>query len=294
MLVLALADPVSLQPLASFPRYELVIFPMFIWAAQAHHAPQSDVPAISCLGGAAGPVHRRVRDLALGRMSQAVLLDAFGTLVTLDAPAPLLRALLRERLGVEVTEAQAAAGAAAEVGYYRAHMHEGVDIASASPTSTRVAPRCWAAALPRSPQLDGAATPATITGSCSTPCGSAVFPEVPEALARLRAAGLRLVVASNWDASLDSVLDRVGLLEAVDGVVTRRRRCRQARRRACSRARCCSPAWRPTQALHVGDSFREDVGAALAPGVRPVLIARDGRAGEVERGSEAPTIPELA
>ena len=34
LLVLALADPVSLQPLASLPRYELIIFPLFIWAAR--------------------------------------------------------------------------------------------------------------------------------------------------------------------------------------------------------------------------------------------------------------------
>jgi Mannosyltransferase (PIG-V) len=34
MLVLALVDPVSLQPLASLPRYELVVFPLFIWGAQ--------------------------------------------------------------------------------------------------------------------------------------------------------------------------------------------------------------------------------------------------------------------
>jgi hypothetical protein len=33
LLVLALADPVSFQPLASVPRYELIIFPLFIWGA---------------------------------------------------------------------------------------------------------------------------------------------------------------------------------------------------------------------------------------------------------------------
>jgi Mannosyltransferase (PIG-V) len=46
MLVLALADPVSLQPLASLPRYELVIFPMFIWAAQAITRRNLTVPVI--------------------------------------------------------------------------------------------------------------------------------------------------------------------------------------------------------------------------------------------------------
>jgi hypothetical protein len=34
LLVLSLADPVSLQPLASLPRYELMIFPLFIWGAK--------------------------------------------------------------------------------------------------------------------------------------------------------------------------------------------------------------------------------------------------------------------
>lgn len=34
LLVLALADPVSLQPLASLPRYELIIFPLFICGAK--------------------------------------------------------------------------------------------------------------------------------------------------------------------------------------------------------------------------------------------------------------------
>ncbi|MGC9220217.1 MAG: mannosyltransferase family protein [Solirubrobacteraceae bacterium] len=34
LLVMGLSDPVKLQVLASLPRYELVIFPLFIWAAQ--------------------------------------------------------------------------------------------------------------------------------------------------------------------------------------------------------------------------------------------------------------------
>jgi Mannosyltransferase (PIG-V) len=47
MLVLALADPVSLQPLASLPRYELVIFPIFIWIAQAITRRNLTVPVIA-------------------------------------------------------------------------------------------------------------------------------------------------------------------------------------------------------------------------------------------------------
>jgi hypothetical protein len=34
LMVLALSDPVKLQPLASLPRYEMVVFPFFLWAAE--------------------------------------------------------------------------------------------------------------------------------------------------------------------------------------------------------------------------------------------------------------------
>jgi hypothetical protein len=50
----------------------------------------------------------------------AVLLDALGTLVALDPPAPRLRRLLAEE-GYEVSEEQAAAGFAAEISYYLEH-----------------------------------------------------------------------------------------------------------------------------------------------------------------------------
>ena len=62
--------------------------------------------------------------------TRAVLLDALGTLVHFDPPAPLLRAELRDRLGLEVSEETAAAAMKAEIAYYRAHLHEGRDPAS--------------------------------------------------------------------------------------------------------------------------------------------------------------------
>ncbi len=54
LLVLALADPVSLQPLASLPRYELVMFPLFIWGAGLlvrHRLTAYAVPALAVLLG---------------------------------------------------------------------------------------------------------------------------------------------------------------------------------------------------------------------------------------------------
>ena len=229
---------------------------------------------------------------APGRV-RAVTLDAFGTLVFLDAPALRLRALLAQGLGVTVTEAQAGEALRAEVAYYRAHMGFGVDLQRVAELHGRCA-EVLRAALPRDPLLDGAPLDA-VTAILLDALRFSVYPEVPEALARLRAAGVRLVVASNWDASLESVLERVGLLGAVDAVVN------------SAAAGAAKPDPRlllqglelagdvaPEAALHVGDSFREDVGAAFGAGVRPVLLVRSGHAAEVEYGPEEPTLPELA
>ena len=57
---------------------------------------------------------------------KAVLLDALGTLVELQPPAPRLQRLLAQS-GFEVSEEQAAAGFAAEIAYYLDHHLEGSD-----------------------------------------------------------------------------------------------------------------------------------------------------------------------
>ena len=48
-------------------------------------------------------------------MVRAVLLDAMGTLIELEPPAPRLRAELRARAGLEVSEAEARAAMGEEI-----------------------------------------------------------------------------------------------------------------------------------------------------------------------------------
>jgi FMN phosphatase YigB (HAD superfamily) len=221
----------------------------------------------------------------------AVLLDAFGTLVTLDAPAPLLRALLAERLGAQVTEAQAAEAIGAEVAYYRDHLHEGIDMVRTSALHAHCA-EVLRRALPANPAL-AAADPGLMTEILLDMLRFKVFDEVPAVLTRLREAGLRLVVASNWDSSLDAVLDGAGLLGLVDGVVSSAA-AGYAKPDPRLLHRALALAGVPShEAVHVGDGFREDVGAALGAGLRPVLLSRDGRAGQVEYGNGEPLMPEL-
>jgi len=59
-------------------------------------------------------------------MTRAVLLDALGTLVELQPPAPRLKRLLHD-FGFEVSEERAAAGFMAEIAYYLDHHLDGSD-----------------------------------------------------------------------------------------------------------------------------------------------------------------------
>ncbi len=205
----------------------------------------------------------------------AVLLDAHGTLLELEPPAPALRRLLAERFGIVVSADQAERAIAAEVAYYRTHLNEGRD----DPSVDELRGRCSEAlrrALAAEHVLD-AIGPDELTGTLLAALVFRPYPEVPSVLARLHGRGVRLIVASNWDASLSHTLAAHGLLEHLDGVVTSAQ-CAAPKpelpvfRRALELA--CVPA---SEALHVGDSLEEDIAGAARAGIPAVLIARDGR-----------------
>lgn len=202
---------------------------------------------------------------------RAILLDALGTLVELEPPAALLRAELARRFDVEVSEAEAARAIAAEIAYYRAHLDEGRDDESLAALRRRCA-ELVRAALPGLESVDTGALTEALLASLRF----RLFADVRPALVAARQRGYRLVVVSNWDASLNAVLDRLGLAPLLDGVVTSA--VVGARKPdGAIFARALEIAGVPArQALHVGDSLDEDVAGARAAGIEPVLIRREG------------------
>ena len=88
--------------------------------------------------------------------------------------------------------------------------------------------------------------------------------------------GLALVCVSNWDCSLPAVLERCGLGEGLDAVITSAgagaRKPDPAIFDAALEAGGCTAA----QALHVGDTAEEDVAGAEAAGIRTLLLDRSG------------------
>jgi putative hydrolase of the HAD superfamily len=202
---------------------------------------------------------------------RAVLLDALGTLVRLEPPAPRLRAELRRLAGVDVGAQAAERAFRAEIAYYLEHHLEGTDEPSLAELRDRCAEVVAQALGPRAP--DVRTVHQAMLGSLEfTPFADAV-----PALGELRDRGLRVVVASNWDCSLPEVLERAGLAGLVDGVVSSA---------VVGRAKPSPDVfWEAlrlagadaSHALHVGDSIGNDVEGARAAGVRAVLLVRDGR-----------------
>ncbi len=207
---------------------------------------------------------------------RAVSLDAHGTLVALPSPVAPLRLRLEQRFGVRVSSAQVQRAFAAEVGFYRAHMLEGRDAESLKELRHQCA-EVLRAALPRSSALATVAT-AALADELVESLHFRLFPDVLPAARALRAAGVRLAVASNWDVSLGELLGRLGLGEELDGVATSAGvgvgKPDPSVIEAALRAMGAAPA----AAVHVGDSYAEDVLGARAAGVEPILLMRDGGA----------------
>jgi putative hydrolase of the HAD superfamily len=214
---------------------------------------------------------------------RAVLLDALGTLVHFEPPAPLLRAALRERLGIEVTPEAAEAAMKAEIAYYRAHLHEGRDAASLAGLRRR-------AAEAMRPALGVDADGDALTGALLSALRFRAYPDAAPALRALRARGVAIVVVSNWDHSLHERLAETGLAPLVDAAVASAELGHAKPERAIFDHALVLAGAGAGEALHAGDSPEEDVSGALAAGLRAVLVARGARPAE----SRAPVIGSLA
>lgn len=104
-----------------------------------------------------------------------------------------------------------------------------------------------------------------------------LFPETASTLARLKAQGVELGIISNFDSRLFSVMRGLGIEQAFDTVTI------------SSLAQAAKPAPKifrlaldkhavdPEEALHVGDSLRDDVEGATKAGLHAVLLDRQGR-----------------
>jgi putative hydrolase of the HAD superfamily len=201
---------------------------------------------------------------------KAVLLDVLGTLVELESPAPALREEIERRTGVDVGEERATEAFAAEIGYYLAHHIEGDDMAAVEDLRDRCAEE-----IRRTLALDGF-DHATAREAMLAALRFRAFPDALPLLRALKERGVRVVAASNWDASLPDALERTGLAPYLNGAVSSAavgsaKPDPAVFHAALELARCD-----PADAFHVGDSPQGDVDGARAAGIRVALLDRHG------------------
>ena len=195
-------------------------------------------------------------------MVRAVFLDALGTLVELEPPW----LTLREQVPTDVSDERLQAALRAEMAYYREHSNLGKDERSLAELR-----ECCAEIL--SAELWRPVDVETMMSAIRF----RAYPDAAPALSSLRDAGLRLVCVSNWDCSLPAVLERCGLAQLLDGVVTSAEAGSRKPDPAIFVSALDLAEASPGEALHVGDSASEDVEGARAAGISALLLNRGGQ-----------------
>jgi putative hydrolase of the HAD superfamily len=203
---------------------------------------------------------------------RAILLDALGTLVELEPPAPRLRSELSRRFGVELPLSACEQAIDAEIAFYRAHLDDGRDPESLAALRRRCA-SALRDALPADAR-DAASDVDAVTEALLASLRFRPYDDVRPALSDWRARGLRLVVVSNWDVSLHDVLARIGLAPLLDAVVTSAEAGARKPAPAIFERALRLAGVRPREAVHAGDSAEEDVAGARAAEIEPVLVRR--------------------
>lgn len=198
-----------------------------------------------------------------------VLLDAFGTLVAMDPPGPILREALAQA-GYHVDDQVVQAALEAEIAHYRARMHIGGDRAGLRELRRECAEVLVRGLGPGAPPVDVA------TDVLVASLRFRLYDDAPAAMDALDAAGVPMGVVSNWDCALADHLANLGVADrfvvvAVSATVGVAKPGAEIFLHATTRA-----GVDPARALHVGDRPVEDYQGARAAGLSALLLDRSG------------------
>ena len=200
----------------------------------------------------------------------AVMLDAFGTLIDIDRPFERLQESVRRHLGAEITLAAAERALRAEKTYYAGHCHEGCD----GDTLAELRSRCAAIVLA---ELEIDAEPELAAALLIDAIAFRAYDDVAPLLSGLAAAGAGVAVVSNWDYSLPEALGSAGI--EVAHVLSSGAIGSSKPDTGIFHAALAALGVAPDRALHVGDTEETDGVGARAAGVDVRIVDRGGRTG---------------
>ena len=215
-----------------------------------------------------------------------VLLDAFGTLVAMDPPGPVLRG----RLAAEGYAFSARAVEEAldrEIAHYRSRMHVARDRAGLDALRAECGQVLADALGPGAPPAPEA------TRMLVASLRFRLHDDALGAMDALEACGIRLGVVSNWDCALPDHLAALGVADRFAVIAVSAPVGAAKPDPAIFLHATTAAGVHPSRALHVGDRRAEDYDGARAAGLRALLLDRAG----TERGPDVITtlaaIPEI-
>ena len=208
----------------------------------------------------------------------AVTIDALGTLVELRDPVEPLREVLAAH-GVSRDGEAVARAFAVEAGYYVRNSLRGRDEAGLAALRRD----CAAVFLA---ELDADVDPADFAPAFVGALEFRLVEGAARALDALRAAGLALACVANWDMTLESHLDRLGVADRFDAIICSALGGAEKPDPAIFRFALDRLGAAPERALHIGDSVADHEGALRAGlAFEPVpLVTLPARLGLEGRG----------
>jgi putative hydrolase of the HAD superfamily len=102
-----------------------------------------------------------------------------------------------------------------------------------------------------------------------------VFPDVEETLREAHSRGLPIGVISNWDERLRPLLDEIGLARYIDSMTISCEVGTEKPDAKVFQAALHTAGVEANEAVHVGDSYKEDVCGAEAVGMTAILLNRN-------------------
>lgn len=126
------------------------------------------------------------------------------------------------------------------------------------------------------PDAEAAPLARAVYDAFGEPARWRAYEDVAPAFQRLRAAGVKVGIISNWDTRLERILEGLGLMPLTDTVVSSAAVALHKPDPRIFELACAQLGVSPQRSAHVGDHYYADVLGARAAGMTPVLIDRHG------------------
>jgi putative hydrolase of the HAD superfamily len=206
-----------------------------------------------------------------------VFFDAGNTLLHVRPSIGQVYAEVSEQFGCSVPPEELEEGLMEAWGEYQKRQSDSPDALETSEEGEREMWRTLTYALhDRVPALNCSRRPwfETLHETFGEPRRFRLFPDVVETFQALEKMGIRIGIISNWDSRLENILAGIGLEESLEVIVISSLVGFSKPHPRIFEIALERAGLKPEDAVHVGDTIRDDVEGARGVGILPVLVKR--------------------